>query len=436
MKRIFISSDHVSVALKSAVAEFLAHQGVEFVDMGPDNSDVIVDYNDYAQKVARAVAAGECDGGIVMCGTGLGASIAANKVRGARAALCHDVYTAHQARAHNDANILVMGAWIVSPQRMPGIVKEWLETQFEGGRHISRVQFLDRYMGASQNDHTSLKDLEKFKFAMALSARPTIFGPVLFAGRIEEGFSALQKSGFHYVELSLRNADDLPAKDLSELLQKYELKVTALATGQGCIHDGLCLSSTDPQIHKAAVERLFKITDLAATLKADVIIGGVRGRLSGSEQEQVSQKENIIDGVRQCCTYAAQLGITILLEAINRYETNFINTAAEGMNFINEVGRPNLKILLDTFHMNIEEVDLPTAIHMTGKSLGYIHFVDSNRLSPGQGHINLVSVLKALEEIDYQGVISAEILPLPDDHSAVQRTANYLESLGVKMGTV
>lgn len=291
-------------------------------------------------------------------------------------------------------------------------------------------------MGASQNDHTSLKDLEKFKFAMALSARPTIFGPVLFAGRIEEGFSALQKSGFHYVELSLRNADDLPAKDLSELLQKYELKVTALATGQGCIHDGLCLSSTDPQIHKAAVERLFKITDLAATLKADVIIGGVRGRLSGSEQEQVSQKENIIDGVRQCCTYAAQLGITILLEAINRYETNFINTAAEGMNFINEVGRPNLKILLDTFHMNIEEVDLPTAIHMTGKSLGYIHFVDSNRLSPGQGHINLVSVLKALEEIDYQGVISAEILPLPDDHSAVQRTANYLESLGVKMGTV
>ena len=83
--------------------------------------------------------------------------------------------------------------------------------------------------------------------------------------------------------------------------------------------------------------------------------------------------------------------------------------------------------------MNIEEVDLPTAIRMTGDALGYLHFVDSNRQSPGQGHIDLISVLNTLSEIGYRGVVSAEIIPLPDDASAVQRTANYLEAIGVKL---
>ncbi len=433
MKKIYISSDHVSISLKTAVGEFLRQRGMDFVDMGPYTSEVIVDYNDYAQKVARAVVSSAGDGGIVICGTGLGASIAANKVKGVRAALCHDVFTAHQARAHNDANVLVMGAWIVSPERMPGIVQEWLETPFEGGRHIARIKLLDRYMGDSQDEINPAYTIDGFKFAMALSTRKTVFGPVLFSGRVEEGFTALKKAGFRYVELSVRNADDLPTNDLVNLLDKYGLKVTALATGQGCLHDQLCLSSTNPDIHAAAVKRLQKIIDLAVVLNAEVILGGVRGKLEGSEDNRASQKAMVLDGVRQCCEYARPLGITLLVEAINRYETNFLNSAAETVKFIGEVGESNLKVLLDTFHMNIEEVDLPTAIRMTGKALGYLHFVDSNRQSPGQGHIDLLSVLKTLSEIGYQGVVSAEILPLPDDESAVQRTANYLDAIGVKM---
>jgi sugar phosphate isomerase/epimerase len=269
---------------------------------------------------------------------------------------------------------------------------------------------------------------------MALSTRKTVFGPVLFSGRVEEGFAALSKAGFRHVELSLRNADDLPVKELISLLDKYGLNVTALATGQGCLHDQLCLSNPDPDTHAKAIKRLQDIIDLAVELKADVILGGVRGKLDGSDNDWAAQRSMVLDGVQKCCAYAEKHGIMLLLEAINRYETNFINSAAEAMAFINEVGASNLKVLLDTFHMNIEEVDLSTAIRMTGKALGYVHFVDSNRQSPGQGHIDLASVLKTLSEIGYQGVVSAEILPLPDDASAVQRTANYLESIGVKMG--
>jgi len=435
MTRIFIGSDHVSFDFKQAVIEYLNARGLDVVDEGPYSSEVLVDYNDYAQKVARKVADSEDERGIVICGTGLGASIAANKVKGARAALCHDVYTAHQSRAHNDANILALGAWIVSPQRMPGIVDEWLDTPFEGGRHTARVKALDRFISSSENSAQS-KALSWLRnnapLAVALSVKQTSFGPVLFSGRLKEGFAALNKAGFKFVELSVRKAEDLQVKELSGLLQKYNLKVSALATGQGCIHDGLCLCATDPGIHRAAVDRMKKIIDLAHQLKAAVIIGGVRGKLTGTEIEQQKQSEMEFIAIQECSTYAAALEVTLLLEAINRYETNFINNASEALSLVEKIGTPNLKILLDTFHMNIEEVDMPTAIKMAGDRLGYVHLVDSNRQAPGQGHIDFGPVFSMLAEKRYNGVLSAEILPLPDDESAVRRTANYLEALGLK----
>jgi len=432
LKRIHISSDHVSLFLKEAVVQHLKQRGCTVIDHGTFSADVMVDYHDYAQKVALAVAAEPGGAGIVICGTGLGASIAANKVRGVRAALCHDVFTAHQARAHNDANVLAMGSWVVSPQRMPWIVNEWLDTPFEGGRHIARVIALDRHIPVTDNESREF-DPNQFKYAMALSIKPTLFGPVLFGGRLEEGLQALSSAGFGYVELSLRNADDLPFAELESLLNKYHLQVSALATGQGCIHDQLCLAATDPSLHQAALKRLEAIIELGSKLNADVILGGVRGKLTGSPEEQAAQRAMFTESVLHCSRYAVKFGVPLLLEAINRYETNLINTAAEAVAFINDTGVSNIKVLLDTFHMNIEEVDIPTAIRMTGDRLEYLHIVDSNRQAPGQGHVDVKAVLSALAASGYQGFVSAEILPLPDDDSAVLRTANYLESIGVQM---
>lgn len=412
---------------------FLQQRGMDVVDLGPFTSEVIVNYNDYAQMVARAVAAGEGDGGIVICGTGLGASIAANKIKGVRAALCHDVFTAHQARAHNDANVLALGAWVVSRDNVPGIVGEWLSTAFEGGRHTARVNQLDRYIDENPLLTNRVNELNTLHYSMALSIHTTSFGPVLFSGRIEEGFAALRNAGFGYVELSLRTARDLPPEKLLGLLEKYHLRVSALATGQGCIHDQLCLSNPDPEIHSKAIARMRDIIDLAHTLGAYVIVGGVRGKLNGTAAEQALQRNTAISSVQECCLYADPLGVTLLLEPINRYETNLVNTAAEAVAFADEVNAPNLKILLDTFHMNIEEVDIVKTLKMTASRLGYIHLVDSNRCAPGQGHIDLRSVLQTLCAVGYQGVVSAEILPYPDDAGAVHQTANYLSALGVKM---
>lgn len=425
--RIAVGCDHVAISLKEAVLEHLRKRGVEAIDAGPSYPDVVVDYQDYAQKVAIAVSNHEVDRGIVICGTGLGVSIAANKVPGARAALCHDVYTAHQARAHNDANILAMGAWIVSPQRMEGIVDEWLGTPFEGGRHTARVNVLDRHFG----ERTAGQPFEPavFQYAMALSIRSTVFGPVLFSGRIEEGLATLNKAGFHFVELSIRNADDIPVIELKSILKKYELKAAALATGQGCLHDQLCFTATDSDLHKRAVQRFKEIIDLAHDLETGVIFGGVRGKLSGSLDEQSRQRDKAMESFRICADYAMQQGVGLFIEPINRYETNFINTAAEAVDFIDRTGAKSTKVLLDSFHMNIEEVDILTTLRMTRERLGYFHLVDSNRQAPGQGHLDFKSIFETLYQVGYRGPISAEILPVPDDESAVLRTRNFLDTL-------
>ena len=119
----------------------------------------------------------------------------------------------------------------------------------------------------------------------------------------------------------------------------------------------------------------------------------------------------------------------VLIEPINRYETNFVNTGLQGLELMDEVGEPNLRLLLDTFHMNIEQVNLTTALREAGDKLGYIHFADSNRLAPGQGHIDFVEVVHTLISIGYSGFLTVEILPLPDDASAMHQAGNFFKSM-------
>ena len=136
--RIAIGSDHAGVALKAHLVGHLRAAGHEVLDAGTDD-DTSVDYPAYCAAVARAVAHGDVERGIVMGGSGQGEQLAANTVRGIRAALCNDLYTARMSREHNDANVLAMGGRIVAPGLADEIVTLWLETAFEGGRHQRRV---------------------------------------------------------------------------------------------------------------------------------------------------------------------------------------------------------------------------------------------------------------------------------------------------------
>jgi ribose 5-phosphate isomerase B len=137
--RIALAADHAGFPLKQDLNAFLREQGHEVLDVGTD-SDASVDYPAFCAAAARAVVDGRADRAIVLGGSGQGEQIAANKVHGIRAALCHDLYLARLSREHNDANVLAMGARVVAPAYAREIVTVWLATSFEGGRHVPRIE--------------------------------------------------------------------------------------------------------------------------------------------------------------------------------------------------------------------------------------------------------------------------------------------------------
>ncbi len=136
--KFYIATDHAGVDLKDWTVEYLREKGLEVEDLGPYGKDR-VDYPDFANKVCEAVLANENSQGILICGSGIGMSMAANRHKGIRAALCHDAYTATVARGHNDANVLCFGERIVGKGVAASIIDAWLAADFEGGRHEGRV---------------------------------------------------------------------------------------------------------------------------------------------------------------------------------------------------------------------------------------------------------------------------------------------------------
>ncbi|ARJ39512.1 ribose 5-phosphate isomerase B [Sporosarcina sp. P21c] len=136
--KVAISSDHGGNNLRKEITNLLTELDIEYIDYGPD-ADTSVDYPDYAVPVANDVVAGKVDRGILICGTGIGMSISANKIKGIRCALVHDVFSAKATRGHNDSNMLAMGERVIGPGLAREIVSTWLETEFEGGRHERRI---------------------------------------------------------------------------------------------------------------------------------------------------------------------------------------------------------------------------------------------------------------------------------------------------------
>ena len=140
--KIAIASDHGGFDLKKEIVRHLIEAEITVTDFGTDSAENSVDYPEMAKKVALAVLNNECDRGITICGSGIGISIAANKFKGIRAALCHDAYTARMSRAHNDANILAIGGRTTGVEVAFDIVDTWLKTPFDGGRHQRRIDLI------------------------------------------------------------------------------------------------------------------------------------------------------------------------------------------------------------------------------------------------------------------------------------------------------
>ncbi len=137
--KVALASDHRGFEFKNMITTFLSTLGHEVIDYGTSNGTDSVDYADYGLKAAGSVSRGESERAILICGTGLGMSLVANKVKGVRATVCHDLYTVEMSRRHNDSNVLCLGADVVDQKLLEKKIKLWIETPFEGGRYARRV---------------------------------------------------------------------------------------------------------------------------------------------------------------------------------------------------------------------------------------------------------------------------------------------------------
>jgi sugar phosphate isomerase/epimerase len=173
------------------------------------------------------------------------------------------------------------------------------------------------------------------------------------------------------------------------------------------------------------VKTVFReMIDLAADFGKIANIGRVRGQI-GNRPRQVVE-DLFVAVARELCDYALPKGVTLILEPVNRYETDFINSVEEGIEVMKKIDRKNMMLMPDTFHMNIEDKQIGPVLAKNIDYIKYIHFADSNRLAPGEGNLNFQEIFDYLLEAKYDGWITAEILPDPDPDTAASQTASFL----------
>jgi sugar phosphate isomerase/epimerase len=266
---------------------------------------------------------------------------------------------------------------------------------------------------------------------LAVTATPgeARFAPILLHGPLSESFALACQYGCDGIEVHLRDPHEVDWKEMVELSRRYSLPVTTLGTGMAAGMDGLTFADPNAEVRFQAVERVKEHIKLAARLGSAVTIGVLNGNLGNHAGQAAKRREFHFACLKECCHAAADAGVSLLLEPLNRYECDWFNTTEDALSVIEQLGAANLKYLADTYHMNIEEVDMAASIRRAGNSLGYVHLVDSNRWGPGQGHLPFGEVLKALIDAGYDGYLSLECLPKPDAGRAIKNAVSYIRKL-------
>jgi len=260
------------------------------------------------------------------------------------------------------------------------------------------------------------------KSAITISLVPEAKGgPFVFWDDLAAGCRKARELGFDAVEIFPPDADAINVDELRSVLDDTGLAVAAVGTGAGWVKHGLSLTSPDEEIRGQAVAFVERMMEFAARFEAPTIIGSMQGRAVGEVTRQVALRY-LGNALFKLDEHAEDLGTTVLYEPLNRYETNLINTLADGVQFLTGSAMRNVKLLADLYHMNIEEANLAAALHKAGPHIGHVHFADSNRRAAGLGHTDFASVVAALREGGYRGYLSAEVLPQPDSDAAALQT--------------
>ena len=235
--------------------------------------------------------------------------------------------------------------------------------------------------------------------------------------------------GYDAIEIMPRSFDDPEPGGLRTLAARHGLAVAGLASGFLAIEQGLTFTHPDPGVRREAVEVFGRCLEMARQAGAALVsIGVVRGKLqSGLAHDQAM--EHLLACVRDVGRAAQECGVTLVVEPGNRYETDFLHTVEDANAFLSAVNLPSVRLMIDTFHMNIEETSIPGAISRAGPRLAHVHLADSNRRAPGWGHLDFDAVVRALRAIDYRGGIGLEMVFEPDFDAAARQGIEFVRRL-------
>lgn len=265
---------------------------------------------------------------------------------------------------------------------------------------------------------------------MLIAATGTLRGapgdPIVYQGDYQKILPAMAKDGYQAVELHIEDSREIDRKQLWLLLKQNGLKLTSIGTGSVYFSKGYSLTAADPEIRNACINHLEQHMLTAQPDHAIVIVGCVQGRIAkGQTFEQFLRLME--QSMRRLDELAGRYHVQIGLELMNRFESDILNTVAEGVAFLDHCGFQNVVLHVDTVHMNIEEADIRRAILKGGARIGHVHVADNDRWYPGHAHYRFKETLEALEEIGYQGALALETYGYPDPETSAQRGLEYLE---------
>jgi sugar phosphate isomerase/epimerase len=253
----------------------------------------------------------------------------------------------------------------------------------------------------------------------------TAFAPILFIGDLADGIAKAAQIGYDAVELHLGDPYTIDVKGVKAALEKHNVALSTIGTGRASSEEGISFAHKDAAMRRKAIGRIKAFIDVFSDFKPSIIIGLIKGKLAQAQDRNIAVAR-IDQALLECCAYAEKEGITLLLEQANRYEQDYLHTTAEVVEVIKRLGARNLKALVDTFHMNIEECSFEEVLISNRDYIGHVHFADNNRRYPGQGMLDFPSILRCLNEIGYERYIALECLPLPDGVTAAKRAYDFL----------
>ena len=244
----------------------------------------------------------------------------------------------------------------------------------------------------------------------------------------EESIRKAKAYGYDGIELALKRREEVDISFLKSLLDETGLTVSAISTGQVFSALGLYLTNPDEEKREEAISVITGLVELASEVGGTINLGRARG-FYGNGQSKEEAEELFLSSLGSIAAVADRLGVVIVVEPVNRYEINFINNLDECAALLDKIGRKNIGMMPDSFHMNIEDANIAEALVRNARYVKYVHLADSNRHAPGDGHLDFETIFTALKSINYDGWIAAEILPLPSPDEAAMRAVKYLRNM-------